>query len=192
VTPLRFRPGTQAAAELVGALRLCIDLNVWCAAFLSENAGRSNTASQLLATTAARGSAALGPVQLVISWAMLTRLEKVLVSNLGIATTDARAYVEHIARIATAAPGGSAPYLVLGGTGLVPLHDEEDAGVLETALAGRADVIATANFTDFLNYRTEVVKPGRIAIHRTTEHEVIIAHLAEAAAWIRTGEIALR
>jgi predicted nucleic acid-binding protein len=192
VTPLRWSAEPAAAAEVVGALRLCIDLNVWCAALLSENAGRTNTASQLLALTAARGVCALGATQMVISWAMLSRLEKVLVAGLEMDPTDARGYVEHIARIATAAPGGSAPYLVLGGTGMVPLHDEEDAGVLETAVAGRADILATGNFSDFLNYRTEIVKPGRIAIHRTSDHEVIIAHLAEAAAWIRTGEIVIQ
>lgn len=122
---------------------------------------------------------------------MLTRLEKVLLDKLGVSHTDARGYIELIAKSASAPPAGNAPYMVLGGTGLVALHDEEDAGVLETAIAGRADILTTANFADFVNYRTEVLKPGRIAFHRTSEHEILLAHQDEMAGWIRSGEIVL-
>jgi predicted nucleic acid-binding protein len=191
VTPLRRRTGPPPSVEVVGALRVCLDLNVWCAPLLSEKEGRSNTASQLLASAAAAGFCALRPTQLVISWGMLGRMEQVLVTKLRVPASDARWFIEQIARSATAAPAGHAPYLVLGGTAVVPLHDEEDAGVLETALAGRAEILVTGNMADFVNYRTEVLKPGLIALHRAPEHEVVIAHPAEVAAWIRTGEIVL-
>jgi hypothetical protein len=34
-----------------------------------------------------------------------------------------------------------------------------------------------------------VIVPGRIAVHESADHRVIIAHTAEAARWVRTGEI---
>lgn len=88
-------------------------------------------------------------------------------------------------------PSKDAPFVLLGGTGVVPLRDTEDLHVLEVAVAGRADLLATFDFSDFVSYRTEVLKPGRIARFRTADHEVIIAHPAEIAAWIRIGEITL-
>jgi hypothetical protein len=33
------------------------------------------------------------------------------------------------------------------------------------------------------------VKRGRIAVHRTADHELIIAHPAEALPWVQTGRI---
>jgi predicted nucleic acid-binding protein len=78
---------------------------------------------------------------------------------------------------------------VLGGTGVLPIRDTEDLHVLEVAVAARAHVLATFNFRDFLSYRRHVLVPGRIALHRTADHEVVIAHPAEVARWVRTGEI---
>lgn len=123
---------------------------------------------------------------------MINRLALVLARELIFTRLDAETVLEEIAVAANVGPASLDPLLVLGGTGVVPLRDEEDAHVLEVAHAGRARILATANFKDFVDYRTEVVNPGRIAIQRTADHEVIIAHPAEAAAWIRTGEIVLR
>jgi hypothetical protein len=191
VSPLRWSPGPPRAAEVSGELRLCLDLNVWCAAILSHAAGRTNTASRLLAGVAIDGICALGPTRLVVSWAMLTRLQTVLLRDLRLDAADATGYLATLARAATAEPGGGGPYVVLGGSGLVPLHDDEDGRVLEVAVAGRADVVATANFGDFVNYRSTILVPGRIALHRTAGHEVVIAHPAEVARWVRTGEMTI-
>jgi len=50
-------------------------------------------------------------------------------------------------------------------------------GVLETALAERADVLVTANWRDFLFKDVEEITPGRVARFR----ELILLHTAEAA-----------
>jgi predicted nucleic acid-binding protein len=64
---------------------------------------------------------------------------------------------------------GASPQLSLGGTGVIPIRDTEDAHVLETAIAGKADVLITANFKDFISKDTEVVIPGRHAVYRSPD-----------------------
>ncbi|KYC38258.1 hypothetical protein WA1_38630 [Scytonema hofmannii PCC 7110] len=69
------------------------------------------------------------------------------------------------------------PHLTLGGTGVVMLRDGEDAHVLEAAIAGRAKVLVTGNFKDFIsNNDTQVIEMGRYAIHSTPTHTLHIAH----------------
>jgi predicted nucleic acid-binding protein len=131
-------------------LRLCLDLNVLVANLLARAKGRQGTACQALVEAVRRGRCAAGPVQLVISWGMLDRLEDVLRQQLGIARGTAQRYRASLAALAVAGPSGLPPSLTLGGTGVVPLHDLEDRHVLETALAGRADWLVTANLADFI------------------------------------------
>lgn len=60
-------------------LRLCLDLNIWCAALLADRTGKQDTACQSLVKIVREGTCALGSVQLIISWGMLNRLSSVLV-----------------------------------------------------------------------------------------------------------------
>ena len=80
-----------------------------------------------------QGSCALGEVQLIISWGMLNRLQKVLKKNLQVSDLVANLYIDAIQGYVKLNP-----QLTLGGTGIIPLQDTEDVHVLETALAGRA------------------------------------------------------
>lgn len=61
--------------------------------------------------------------------------------------------------------------------------------MLDTAVAGDAHVLATANFDDFVSYRSEIVKPGRIAIHEGPRQPLVIAHPFEVVRWTREGRI---
>lgn len=71
-------------------LNLCLDLNIFCAAFLADRRGGAGTASQTLVQTVRAGWAGSIPIQLIISWGMLTRLRKVFEVDWGVtrATTD--------------------------------------------------------------------------------------------------------
>lgn len=109
-------------------LHLCLDLNIWCAALLSEKKGRSDSSSQRLVEIVREGKCSLGEVQLIISWGMLNRLRKVLEKNLGVSSLATMMYINAIQ--AYAQQGVS---LTLGGTGVIPIQDTEDAHVLETA-----------------------------------------------------------
>lgn len=172
-------------------LGLCVDLNVWIAYFISLKHPRQGSATAFLVAAARSGRCALGPTQLVVSWGMLTRLRMVLLRRTRMSHAAVDDALEEIAAAAEAGPFALSPLVILGGTGVVPLTDEEDAHVLEAAVAGRAHLIATANFDDFVSYRTEIVAPGRVAIHRTGDHEMIIAHPVEVARWLRTGVVDL-
>lgn len=85
-------------------VRLCLDLNIWCAALLADFKGRQNTSSQRLVQIVRSGFCSLGNVELVISWGMLERLQKVLVRDLNINPEVARLYLDAIIGFAQLAP----------------------------------------------------------------------------------------
>lgn len=168
-------------------LRLCLDLNIWCAAFLADRKRSAGTAAQLLVEAVRAGGIAGIPVQMVVSWGMLARLRKVFETDWGISRATVDTVIEAIAGYARLGPAGTAPHLVLGGTGLMPVRDEEDAHVLDTAVAARAHLLVTANFDDFIAGKSQVLEEGRISLFETAATHLVIAHPYRAAAWLRQG-----
>jgi predicted nucleic acid-binding protein len=174
---------------MAAALRVCLDLNIWCAALLADRKGRQSTASQSLVAMVRQGSCLSSPVQLVISWGMLNQLQKVLVRDLKVSTQTAELYISTIAAYACLGAMGSSPQLTLGGTGVIPIRDTEDAHVLETAIAGKANLLITANFKDFISKDTEVVIPDRHAVYRRPDdHAFQIVHPYLMMEWLRSGQ----
>ena len=170
------------------ALRVCLDLNVWVANLLALRLGRTGTAAQTCVAAVERGRSPLGHVQLVVSWGMLTRLRAVLEEKLRLPHEVAEPYLAAVAASArVGVPGAS--LVVLGGTGVMPIRDTEDAHVVDVAIAGRADVIVTANFADFVHYRAVVLQPERVAALSHAEGRVVIAQPAMFAEWVRRGEL---
>lgn len=117
-------------------------------ALVTVKGDREGGASSRLVAIARAGSCALGPVQLVISWRMLTTLRAVLL-RLGLADERVASICDLLADVAEAGPLGQPPSVILGGTGLLPMADQEDAGVLETAFAGKADLLVSYDLGDF-------------------------------------------
>ena len=159
-------------------LRLCLDLNVWVGAFLAETYGRHDTAAQSLVQAIRLGQSPRGPVALVISWGMLLRLNTVILRLTG----DQAAADRLMAIIAAFARDG--PSLTLGGVGVLPLDDEEDRHVLETAPAGDADLLVTQNLDDFIQGDVERID-DRHGLSRAPPRKLLIAHTYSAAAWLR-------
>jgi len=176
---------------MTNVLRLCLDLNIWCAALLADKKGKQGTASQSLVMMTRQGYCVLGPVQLVISWGMLNRLRLVLERDLKIPQLFAELYVDTIKKYAELGPLGVGPQLTIGGTNVLALRDSEDAHVLEAALAGRAKVLVTANFDDFIVKKndTSVIEPEMYAIHTAPAHTLHIAHPKMMMNWLRLGQI---
>jgi predicted nucleic acid-binding protein len=175
---------------MAAVLRVCLDLNIWCAALLADRKGRQNTASQSLVAMVRQGSCLSLPVQLVISWGMLNRLQKVLVQDLNVSTQTTELYISTIAAYARLGAMGASPQLTLGGTGVIPIRDTEDAHVLETTIAGRANLLITANFKDFISKDTQVVIPDRHAVYRSPdEHAFQIVHPYLMMDWMRSGQV---
>jgi predicted nucleic acid-binding protein len=72
----------------------------------------------------------------------------------------------------------------------IRLRDIEDAHVLETAIAGKADFLVTANFKDFIVDRDTKIKiPDRHAIYYSSAHNVQIVHPYLMLEWIRRGDL---
>lgn len=165
-------------------LRLCLDLNIWCAALLADAKGREDTSSQRLVHIVRFGFCSLGKVELVISWGMIQRLEKVLRKDLKVDTRVVNLYLESIVGFAQLAP-----QLTLGGTGILPMQDIEDAHVLETAVAGRANILVTANFKDFLANDTRIIIPERHYLYVSPVHQVHIVHPYLMMNWLNNGSI---
>lgn len=180
--------------DAITPVRLCLDLNIWVADLLALHAGRTGTACQVLVDAVRRGASPLGPVQLVVSWGMLNRLETVLTRVLNVDRSLAQQYVTMIARYAADGPSAHAPYILLGSSGLLPLRDEEDGHVLDTACAGKASILVTRNFRDFEGTGTpssaRLITPGELAMHTTPDgHIVRIASPGQVVRWFKDGRV---
>jgi len=77
-------------------IRLCLDLNIWCASLLSDRKGKQNSSSQSLVTIIRQGYCEIGLVQLIISWGMINRLRSVLEEQLSIPTPLVDSYLSAI------------------------------------------------------------------------------------------------
>ena len=168
---------------------VCLDLNIWVADFLARRAHRRGTAARALVDMVRDGACGLGPVQLVISWGMLERLHLVLMRTFAVAPDAAQDAINAIATVARKGPRGTPPYVLLGGTGVIALRDTEDRGVLETAFAGRAGVLVTHNFKDFLGNDARVVRAGSVAIVHQGARRVIVATPGVMLEWAASGRI---
>lgn len=189
----------------MSAFRLCVDLNVWIAAFIANARGKTGTASQTVVRAVQEGRAALGPLQLVISHAMLSRLHQVLTRQ-GVSLDEVSRFVSLIHALAVVGPAAEPPHLVLGG-GVLPIRDArmrerdpydaasvsasldvEDGRVLDVAVAGRADALVTWNFDDFTERSDSIVIAGRVHVRETAAHRLTIVRTPEMATWLRSGE----
>ena len=166
-------------------LRLCIDLNIWVAALLADRKDRSNTASQYLVELVRSGVSPVGEVSLIISLGMLDELRSVIIDHLGLNLDIADAYIFFDLEYAKLGV-----QLTLGGTGVIALRDTEELHVLETAIAGKADFLVTANFKDFIVRRdTQVKIVNRHAIYHSSAHSLQIVHPYLIVEWLRSGKI---
>lgn len=172
-------------------LRLCLDLNVWCAAFLADRAGRHNTSTQRLVSAVRDGVSPLGAIQLIISWGMLNRLRKVFAVDWKIDAETTDELIQAIVGYVHLGSDGASPQLTLGGTGMMPIRDEEDSHVLDTAIAGYTDILVTANMADFLPRHIEVLTPDSLARFNHPKKPLLIAHPFTVRDWFDEGKIIL-
>ncbi len=178
-------------------LNLVLDVNVWVNNYKSLWEGRTGSAAQQLVASAIGGSCRLGEIQPIISLAMLDTLQSVLV-RLGFSEDQAE-----IARstVEASAAGGVLnipPIIVIGG-GIQPVMDEEDRSVLETAIAGRADLLVTSNIQDFTpGLRSDVTadivrlgpggRPDVLLVRNAMlPNGLVIASVPASRAWLVDG-----
>ena len=154
------------------AIRLTLDINVFIADILSTEVGRRNTAASFLVEAVRTGTSPAGPVQLVTSLPIIENYANVLSRRLGYGAVAAEERAWILQQYALEGPMPDHPYLSVGG-GYIPFETEvewrrsiadhvgrseadklfheiqDDRYVLETALVGRADILATADVAGF-------------------------------------------
>lgn len=153
-------------------LRTTFDVNVWVNHYLALSRGRTGSSAQLLVQGAFAGFCRLGPMQPVLSHAMLDTLEGVLV-RLGLPEPMAEAARDAVEACAIEGVVRQAPYVVLGG-GVQPLRDAEDRGVLDTAIAGGSHLLVTNNIADFSRGARADIDTAVIRVDRRGKPDVLL------------------
>jgi predicted nucleic acid-binding protein len=177
-------------------LRILLDVNVWVTNLMASTKGRRGTAAQRIVSmvTSGRWGDDEREVQLVISIEMLETLDRVLKRH-GATPDSSEAFIEAIKGIMKYGPDELDPYLVFGGHEQFAMADVEDAGVLATAFAARANLLVTDNLKDFwskdaLRVDTRIVKASsgsrqlHALRHQRYDVDVIVAHPLDVLAWL--------
>ncbi|MBV9427107.1 MAG: PIN domain-containing protein [Bradyrhizobiaceae bacterium] len=193
-----------------GALRLAIDINVLVADILSAGKGLRNTAASALVEAVRTGTCPAGPIQLVTSLPIIENYANVLVRRLGYDAADADEKAWILQQYALAGPMPGYPYLSVG-SGYIPFETEEglrqsianhlgrpeadklfheiqdDRYVLETALAGRADILATADLAGFTKGPAIQFERNDVLLFPFAEHTLVIATPRFVVYWLSQG-----
>jgi hypothetical protein len=196
----------------VRVIRLTPDINVLVVDLLSRRRALRPSAATMIADAVRDGHCPAGPVQLVISLPMIEAFANVLERRLGYARTAAEERAWLMADYALAGPLRDQPYLPVG-AGFLPFETEEqlrqsietwqsssetaklfhevqdDRYVLETALAGRADILVTADLDDFIRGPAIRLQRPDVALFPFGDATLVIAKPSFAAHWLRQGVI---
>lgn len=180
------------------ALRICIDVNVWVAFLMAIQNGRKETSAQSIVAVAREMKFGDRPVQLIISLEMSDTLERVL-TRVGFSTARSHDFASSVIDLMKAGPEELDPHLLISGRDQLGMHDREDAGVLATAIAAKADLIVTDNLKDFKTndsetIETRTVRSGKVQrrlfcviVERADGVSVVVAHPVDVVDWLRTG-----
>lgn len=183
------------------ALRILLDVNVLVSFELSRAAGRSGTVNQRLVNAMFAGVLGSQPAQLVISLAMLDSFRNVM-QRLGAAPENIATARSALTELARRGPGGLDPFLLLDRSDArFPLRDREDAAVLATAFAARADLLVTDNLSDFetkdcviaatsrARHSTGAIRQLNCQFHRARDgHMLVVAHPLDVTARLAQGK----
>jgi hypothetical protein len=191
-------------------LRLALDINVLVADVLSRGKGRRGAASTMLVDAVRDGTCSAGPVQLVTSLPIIENFASVLRRHFGYTASEAAEKAWLLEQYTMEGPMPDHPYLTVG-AGYIPFETEielrqaveafankADAGklfnevrddryVLETALAGRADILITANIDDFVRGPALQLERDDVVLYPFAGRTLVIATPAFTAYWLRQG-----
>ena len=174
-------------------------MNVWVSHYLGAALRpQAVSAAGALARAAFAGTCRLGPTQLIVSHAMLDTLEAVL-KRLPVTAPSAEMARDQVEAAAGSGYFAEPPSIILGGASAHALLDEEDAAVLNAAVARQADVLVTSNIGDFIRgprARTETAvlsesggSPDVVRLaHPKLPGGLLIASPFKAAGWLVRGE----
>jgi hypothetical protein len=175
-------------------IRLAVDINVFVADILSSRPQGRASASTRIVEAVREGRCPAGPVQFIASLPMIENFADVLRRRLGYSRSDADEKAWLLEQYALDGPMPSRPYVSVG-SGYIPFETveqlreavetqlrpenagklfnevQDDRYVPETALAGRADILVTADVAGF----------RKASAVRLTRDDVLLFPLADRA-----------
>jgi hypothetical protein len=120
---------------------------------------------------------------------MINRLGSVLEEQLSIPTAFVDSYLSAIISYTQLGAIYFSPQLTLGGTGIVAIPDEEDTHILETVLAGKADILIIVKFKDLISNKTRIIKADKHLCYTVSNHAVYIIHPDFMMEWLPQDSI---
>ena len=180
-------------------LRVCFDANVWVAFLLSESRGDTGGLPSRLIGLATGGGRNGTRIQLVLNHELIDTVLRVLTRQ-GITPASIVAFISSLTDLAALGPTGEEPGLLLSGRDQIAMHDREDAGILASCFAQRADMLVTDNLRDFktndaerLDTRTVRLRDGVrrqlfLLIHERQDGiALVVMHPVDAFSWLDAG-----
>jgi hypothetical protein len=195
-----------------GVIRLTLDINVFIADILSNEIGRRNTAASFLVETVRTGTCPAGPVQLVTSLPVIENYANVLSRRLAYDAAAAEEKAWILQQYALEGPVPDHPYLSVG-SGYIAFEAEEewrrsvanhlgrseadklfheiqdDRYVLETALVGRADILATADVAGFAKGPAIQFERNDVLLFPFADRALVVATPRFVARWLSQGVV---
>jgi hypothetical protein len=177
-------------------LRIVLDINVFVRLLKAKREKQNATAVQRIFSALECGWICRHPAQIVVSYRMMDTLSAVL-RRMSVPADLAEEFGSAVIDAMKAGPEELDPLLILGGTPDLTIKDEEDGGVLATALGARAHVLVTDNLTDFMPSGCETYNTSKLRFTDGSERiltvhilsrpdglQVVIAHPIDFAMWI--------
>lgn len=190
---------SDQARKTKAVLRVCLDVNIWVANQIAIQNGRRRASASALIDLIREGQCAAGQLQLVMSWEMISTLEKVLV-RLRFDARSVTNVLEGIIGMMRFGPEPLDPHLLPEGGGHLAMRDIEDGGVLASSIATRVNLLITNNLDDFAVKDSERIDTRRIvrpeerirprcalAYERNDGVQIVIAHPFDALEWLKDG-----
>lgn len=194
----------------VRVVRMGLDLNVLYSDQKARDQGVRGTAARMLVDAVRDGTCPAGPVQLVTSVPVIENWADVLRRRFGYAPDLAREKADLLYDYASQGPLPEGPRIVVG-SGHIPfgteqevcnairahslprnadkLFDEltDDRNVLLSALAGKADILATSDTDLFRRGSAIALEREDVVLYPFAGQTLVIARPAFVAYWLREG-----
>jgi predicted nucleic acid-binding protein len=192
--------GEDSVSETRGEiLRVSLDVNIWIAHLLAMQNGRKGGAATAIVSIVGNMASAAGPIQLIMSWEMIATLEDVL-SRLDFDPQTISDFISSLILLMKSGPEGFDPHLLPESGGHLGMRDEEDAGVLASAIIARVDLLVTNNLADFEIKDSERVETRKISLRGQRSRQlfaviyerndgvgIVVAHPIDALEWLTEG-----
>jgi hypothetical protein len=193
-------------------IRLTLDINLFVADTLAKRHGRRGTSASMLVDAIRQGACPAGPVQLVTSVPIIENYASLLRRHFGYTKYEAEEKAWLLERYVLDGAMPEYPRLAVG-SGHVAFETEDqmraamatfavspdaeklfdevkdDRYVLETALAGRADILVTSDIDDFTRGPAIKLQREDLVLYPFAGGHLVIAKPSFAAHWLWQGII---